>query len=81
MATAIHKFARRIQSPIDDPAATAILTDLAAAIDSPNTRIELARLYDLNFQDFELALALIADWRFRRYTHGGSGLRELIAVS
>lgn len=81
MATAIRKFARRIKSVIDDPHATATLQDLATTLDSQHAQIDLARLYDLNLQDFELAMELIVDWRFRRYTHQGSRLRELIAVA
>lgn len=39
---------------------------------------DLTRLYQLNYPEFETAMALIVDWRFRRHTQPVGGLRPLI---
>lgn len=79
MTQAFREIARRIQGSSQDPAAVATLHDLIEALDGPNGAFDLMRLYQLNFQDFELAMELITDWRFRRITRPGTGLREQLA--
>jgi hypothetical protein len=37
----------------------------------------LAELYDLDYEDFELALSLLKDWRLDRFTKTGERLRRV----
>ncbi|MCL4470316.1 MAG: hypothetical protein ACYC05_04005 [Sulfuricella sp.] len=38
----------------------------------------LAEIYDLDYEDFELALGIIKDWRLDRYTKTKERLREMV---
>jgi hypothetical protein len=79
MAATFRQIAQRMQGKLHDPAATTTLHELIAALDGDNKHFDLRSLYELNLQDFELAMTLITDWRFRRYTQHRSSLRDLLA--
>lgn len=79
MAQTVRQLAQRMHGTLHDPAATSTLQDLIAALDGENAAFDLRRLYDLNLQDFELAMTLVTDWRFRRYTQQRTSLRDLLA--
>lgn len=78
MAKTFRQIAQRIHGAIHDPEATNTLQDLVGALDGDNNAFDLRRLYELNLQDFEFAMTLITDWRFRRYTHQRASLRDLL---
>lgn len=78
MAQTFRQLAQRIQRTPQNSAASTTLRDLIAALDGEEGNFDLMRLYQLNFQDFELAMELITDWRFRRNTRPGARLHELL---
>lgn len=65
MANAVKTIAKFIQKNPDD-AATLVLRELCAALDSPGS-FELGRLYELDKKPFELAMDLLEEWRFDRH--------------
>lgn len=44
-------------------------------------KFDLAELYELNYEDFELALEIIKDWRLDRYTKTKDRLKEMYQIS
>lgn len=79
MTQTFRQLAQRIQRTPHDSAANATLHDLIAALDGADGTFDMTRLFQLNFQDFELAMELITDWRFRRNTRPGARLHDLLA--
>jgi hypothetical protein len=65
---AIHTAQRMIRSAPGTPEARTLAT-LIAALESEG-QIELAGLYDLDIEAFDLALAILEDWRIDRYYAG-----------
>lgn len=53
-----------------------ILSRLVLALESESP-FQLAELYRLNYEDFELALAVIAEWRLDRYYTSKAVLLDL----
>jgi len=43
-------------------------------------KLDLAELYELPYDDFKLALAIIQDWRLDQYTKTKERLRELVLL-
>lgn len=62
---AIKKAAKYIYKNSDAPGAR-VLTNLARAIET-NEPYALAPLFDLNQEEFQLALGMIKDWRVDRH--------------
>jgi hypothetical protein len=65
MANAVKNIAKYIKSNPDTPASNT-LRGLCAALESPQP-FEIASIYDLDKKAFELALALLEEWRFDRH--------------
>lgn len=80
MTTILEQVASRLGSAAAEDSSTQVLRELVAALDQSTARFDIKDLYALNADDFELALALIQDWRFRRHLHAvGGGLRNALA--
>lgn len=62
---ALKKARQLIQKKPLDPSARTLST-LITALES-DTAFDLGSLYQLPYDDFQLALALLADWRLDRY--------------
>jgi hypothetical protein len=43
-------------------------------------KLDLATLYELSYEDFELAIAIMKHWRLDRYTKTKDRLRELVCL-
>jgi hypothetical protein len=43
-------------------------------------KLDLAELYELPYDDFKLALAIMQDWRLDQYTKSKERLRELVLL-
>jgi len=71
---AIHAAQQIIQSAPGTPAARTLAT-LIAALEA-ESQIELASLYTLDIKTFELALAVLDDWRIDRYYAGKAKVFE-----
>lgn len=67
MANAVKNIAKFIRKNPDDKASTT-LRDLSTALESAGA-FHLSCLYDLEKKPFELALALIEEWRFDRHVY------------
>jgi len=76
---AIHTAQRMIQSAPGTPVARTLAT-LIAAMESEG-QFELASLYDLDIETFDLALAILEDWRIDRYYAGQAKLFEHSALT
>lgn len=62
---AIKKARRLIESnPVSQPATT--LARLVRALES-DEKFEIANLYELNFEHFNLAIDILKEWRLDRY--------------
>jgi hypothetical protein len=80
MTTIMEQVASRLVSAAAEDPSTQVFRQLVAALDQGAAPFDIQHLYALNAADFELALALIADWRFRRHLHAaGGGLRDALA--
>lgn len=69
---AIKKARRFIEAQPDQPAAI-VLSRLVVALES-ETPFDLSELYRIDYKSFELALAVIAEWRLDRYYTGKAKL-------
>ncbi|NWG87277.1 MAG: hypothetical protein HXY26_07180 [Hydrogenophilaceae bacterium] len=65
MANAVKSIAKYIRNSEDSPDAEA-LRDLCLALESGEP-FDLARLYDMKSKAFDLALAVLEEWRFDRH--------------
>ena len=52
------------------------LSDLLVALES-NSHIEIAKLYSLKLENFDLALKVLQEWRLARYYSGKGNRLEL----
>lgn len=43
-------------------------------------KLDLAALYELSYDDFKLAMAIMQDWRLDQYTKTKTRLRELVLL-
>lgn len=71
------KKARRLIETQPEAAASVVLSRLVVALES-ETSFDLASLYQLDYKSFELALAVLTEWRLDRYY---SGKARLLGVS
>ncbi|MDO8891227.1 MAG: hypothetical protein Q7V00_05235 [Sulfurimicrobium sp.] len=69
---------RLICKPVDPD--NAFFKNLIQALCSKDT-LDLAGLYELPYEDFELAVAIMKSWRLDRYTKTKDRLRELVCLS
>ncbi len=80
MTTIMEQVASRLSSAAAEDSSTQVFRELVRALDKGAATFDIQGLYALNAADFELALALIADWRFRRHLHAaGGGLQHALA--
>lgn len=68
---------RLLDKPTDPD--NAVLTNLVQALCNRET-LDLAGLYELPYEDFELAIAIMKSWRLDRYTKTKDRLRELVCL-
>ena len=71
----IKKARRLIETNPTAPAAI-ILTKLVRALES-DEKFDLADLYRLNFDNFNLAIDVLKEWRLDRYYSGKAKLHDL----
>jgi hypothetical protein len=64
--------------PTDE--ASAVLSQLTLALDR-NQEFDLARLYGLNYEAFELAMALLREWRIDQYFARETGLLDGVVAA
>lgn len=74
---AVTKIAKRLKDSSIDPESAVIFKDLIQALHD-NKEFQLARFYNLNYDDFDLALSLIIEWRLQRYRMTEGGLAGLL---
>ena len=74
---AVKKIARRLKDSTIDPESAVIFTDLIQALHMKSD-FQLTRFYNLNYEDFDLALSLLIEWRLQRYTMAEGGLIGLV---
>ncbi len=68
---------RLLKTP--DETASQVFKDLIKAL-YQNDPFNLAQIYELDYEDFELALAVLKDWRLDRFTKTKERLKELVEV-
>lgn len=74
---ATKKIAERLKDPSIDPESKAILNDLINALDA-REKVDMSRIFELNYYDFELVLKLLVDWRLQQYRKPIGGLKQVI---
>lgn len=62
-----------------DEAASQVFKDLIKALYQKEP-FNLAAIYELDYEDFELALTVLKDWRLDRFTKTKERLKELVDV-
>lgn len=67
------KKTRRLIETQPTAAASVVLSRLVVALES-DTPFDLSALYQLDYKSFELALAVLAEWRLDRYYSGKARL-------
>jgi hypothetical protein len=68
---------RLINKPVDPD--NAVFRGLIQAL-CQKERLDLSGLYELPYDDFELAIAIMKSWRLDRYTKTKDRLRELVCL-
>ena len=66
---------RLLKNPDDTP--SQVFKELIRALYNKET-FNLAVLYELNYEDFELSLEVLKDWRLDRFTKTKERLKELL---
>lgn len=74
---AIKKIAKRLKESSTDPQSKEIFCELVNALDERD-KLDIARIFKLNYSDFELALQLLVDWRLHQYNKPVGGLKQEI---
>lgn len=77
MMKAVKKIAKRLTDSTIDQESAAIFKDLIQALHEKR-EFQLTRFYNLNYEDFDLALSLLIDWRLQRFTMAEGGLVGLL---
>lgn len=72
----LKKIEKRLLKNPDEPASQ-VFKDLIRALYQKES-FDLAAIYDLDYQDFELILAVLKDWRLDRFTKTKERLKALI---
>jgi len=74
----LKKLEKRLISHPDAPE-NAVFRNLAEALFLKEP-LDMTALYQLPLEDFELAMAIMKDWRLDRYTKTKVRLRELVGL-
>lgn len=74
---AVKKIARRLKDSTLDQESADIFRDLVQALHLQR-EFQLTRFYKLNYDDFDLALSLLIEWRLQRFTMAEGGLLGLL---
>ncbi|MBT9611846.1 MAG: hypothetical protein IV108_01100 [Burkholderiales bacterium] len=74
---AVQKIAKRLKDSTTDPESAIIFRDLIQALHTQR-EFQLTRFYNLNYEDFDLALSLLIEWRLQRFTMVEGGLVGLL---
>lgn len=75
----LKKLEKRLTNRPDDPDSLAFRNLVEAlCLKEP---LDMAALFQLPFDDFELAMAIMKDWRLDRYTKTKERLRELVGLA
>lgn len=74
---ATKKIAKRLKDSSLDLESKKILGELVNALDE-REKIDIVRIFKLNYNDFELAIGLLVDWRLHQYSKPPGGLRQAI---
>ena len=69
--------AKRLKDPNIDLQSKEIFGELINALDGRD-KLDITRLFNLNYNDFELALRLLVDWRLQQYRKPVGGLKQAI---
>ncbi len=70
------KKARRLIEANPESGAAKILAKLVRALES-DEKFALADLYDLSYDDFDIAIGILKEWRLDRYFAGKVKLHDL----
>ena len=70
------KKARRLIETNPDSGAAKTLANLVRALES-DEKFALADLYKLSYDDFEIAIGILKEWRLERYDAGKAKLHDL----
>lgn len=71
------KIAKRLNDPTLDPESAAIFGELVNALDGRG-QFDISRLFKLNYDDFELTLKLLVDWRLHQFAKPAGGLKQVL---
>ncbi|MDP1682492.1 MAG: hypothetical protein Q8L39_12055 [Burkholderiales bacterium] len=74
---AVQKIAKRLKDSTINPESAIIFRDLIQALHAQR-EFQLTRFYNLNYEDFDLALSLLIEWRLQRFTMAKGGLMGLL---
>lgn len=69
--------AKRLKDPNIDPKSKEIFGELINALDGRD-KLDITRLFKLDYNDFELSLRLLVDWRLQQYRKPVGGLKQAI---
>ena len=70
------KKARKLIETNPHSGAAKTLANLVRALESKE-KFELADLYDLSYEDFDIAIGILKEWRLDRYYSGKAKLHDL----
>jgi hypothetical protein len=70
------KKARKLIEMNPQSGAAKTLANLVRALESEE-KFELADLYDLSYEDFDIAIGILKEWRLDRYYSGKAKLHDL----
>jgi hypothetical protein len=70
------KKARRLIETNPESGAAEILANLVRALES-DEKFALADLYDLSYEDFEIAIGILKEWRLERYYASKAKLHDM----
>lgn len=74
---ATKRIAKRLKDCNTDPKSKEIFSELINALDE-REKLDITHLFKLNYNDFELALQLLVDWRLHQYRKPPGGLKQEI---
>ena len=74
---AVKKIAKRLNDSSLNQESADVFQDLIQALHEKR-EFQLTRFYNLNYDDFDLALSLIIEWRLQRFTMAKGGLMGLL---
>jgi hypothetical protein len=72
---ALKKLEKRISKAPGEPSSLVLAYLISSLYVKDDFR--LAELYELDYDDFDLAVSLLKDWRLDRFTHSKEQLRKL----